>query len=96
MFKEKVGNHDKFHYLSKYLEEKKDTIILLYSFDLCLCPKWYLKDTGNPVWIELNNDYDYINTSRRESNGKVMRIIGTFYKYKGIPSSIYDYRYLSE
>lgn len=93
--KEKIGDHDNLHYISNYLEEKIDTINIQYRFDLCLCPKWYMRESNEPIWIESFRDNRYTNYSQRELDSKQITVVGYFYKYKAVPLDLYDFDYLS-
>ena len=94
--KEMYGQHDNLHYLSNYFEQNIDTIVIQYRYDLCLCPKWYIEDTNEPIWLEAVQNNEFTNDSNRELDGKKIKVIGRFYKYKGVPLNLYDYQYLSE
>ncbi|MEN8225294.1 MAG: hypothetical protein ABFS05_08030 [Bacteroidota bacterium] len=94
--REKIGDYDNLHYISNYLEETIDTIIIQYRFDLCLCPKWYIQETNEPIWLESYSDYRYSNYSDREIDSKEVEVIGCFYKYKAVPLGLYDFDYLRE
>ena len=93
--KEKIGDHDNLHYISNYLEKTIDTIIIQYRFNLCLCPKWYMRESNEPIWIESfrNSRYNY---PERELDSKDIKVVGYFYKYKAVPLDLYDFDYLSE
>lgn len=93
--KEQYGEHDNLHYISNYLEETIDTIIIQYRFDLCLCPKWYIRESNEPIWIESNDDR-HTNYSKRELDSKNITVVGYFYKYKAVPLHLYNFDYLSE
>jgi hypothetical protein len=95
-YKEKNGSHDNLHYLSNYLVQKTDTLKIRYGYDLCLCPKWYIAFTNEPIWIESSKDGGVSNYSDNDDMGKVIKVIGQFYKYQGVPTDLYDYQYLSE
>jgi hypothetical protein len=94
--KEKNGNHDNLHYLSNYLDQKTDTLKIRYGYDLCLCPKWYIVYTNEPIWVEYSGDGGVANFSDYNDTGKMIKVIGRFYKYQGVPTDLYDYQYLSE
>ena len=94
--REMYGQHDKLHYLSNYLENKPDTLIIQYRFDLCLCPKWYILETNEPIWVESIRYHRITNYSNREINLEKRKVVGRFYKYNGVPLNLYDFEYLSE
>jgi hypothetical protein len=94
--KEFQGNHDNLHYLANYLEPKLDTLEIRYSYDLCLCPKWNINGTNEKIWIESSRDSVLTNYSDRELNQTKVKVIGQFYKYKGVPLGLYDFGYLKE
>ncbi len=94
--KEINGQHNNLHYLSNYFEQNIDTIVIQYRYNLCLCPKWYIEDTNEPIWLESMQINEFTNNSNREIDGKKIKVIGRFYKYKGVPLNLHDYQYLSE
>lgn len=94
--KEINGQHNNLHYLSNYFEQNIDTIVIQYRYNLCLCPKWYIEDTNEPIWLESMQINEFTNNSNREIDGKKIKVIGRFYKYKGVPLNLDDYQYLSE
>jgi hypothetical protein len=94
--KEIYGQNDNLHYLSNYFEQNIDTILIQYRYNLCLCPKWYIEDTNEPIWLEALHNNEFTNNSNREIDGKKIKVIGRFYKYKAVPLNLYDYKYLSE
>jgi hypothetical protein len=94
--KEINGQLNNLHYLSNYFEQNIDTIVIQYRYNLCLCPKWYIEDTNEPIWLESMQINEFTNNSNREIDGKKIKVIGRFYKYKGVPLNLHDYQYLSE
>ena len=86
---------DNLHYLANDFEENNDTIVIQYRYDLCLCPKWYVEGTNEPIWLESRKYREFTNYSENELSQKKMKVIGRFYKYPGIPIDLYDKNYLS-
>jgi hypothetical protein len=94
-YREKIGEHDNLHYISNYLELKIQRITIQYRYDLCLCPKWYIKETNEPIWLESTNSDLYPNSSNREYENKEIVVIGYFYKYMAVPLDLFNFEYLS-
>ena len=95
-YKEKNGSYDNLHYLSNYLDPKTETIKIRYRYALCLCPLWFIESTDEPIWVESPKDCGITNYSDKDDSGKMIKVIGRFYKYQGVPTNLYDYQYLSE
>ena len=93
--KEMDGIHDNVHFLANYLRNEMDTIIVYYSFDMCLCPKWRVTSTNELVWIEGAHSAQSWNRSERDRDNDTLKMAGHFYKYEGIPVDLYDRQYLS-
>lgn len=95
--KEEIGRFDTLHYLGNYLEDEIDTLTIYYLHHLCLCPRWQILETNDPIYVEYNQSDKFSNSRKDDFDSQKYKVVGQFYKYEGIPANLqnYDYEYLS-